>query len=315
MTNYYMSRLKSVINLEYDKKSYAVIIIKNLGDNIPILLDRPVYKIVKNLNYYWYINDKDHVYTIRKYTYKGELYDEYIYLHDLVMRLGKTGVLQKEIKNTDELIKFMRYALQSDKSNKSNKYNYPIIHINKIHFDNRYSNLQYDSPDKEYIKNTKKKKRTIDLKRYDISVQNLPTYVWYLKPDKTHGGRFCIEIPDEISWRSTSSKKLSLRYKLEEVKKYLRHLRRSRPDIFDYFSMNGDLNLKGKTLLKEYNKLIEQAGYTIPISNVSKTDLFIQKDLSGLSSEEVYVLYSFDPREENVNIGRALKEYYTSIKN
>jgi hypothetical protein len=314
MNNDYMSRLESDLNLEYGNGSYTVVIIKNSGKYIPILLDRPIYKIIKKLNYYWYVNDKDHIYTIKKHTYKNEIYDEYVYLHDLVMKLGKTGILQKGIKNTDELIKYMRYALQSDKTKKYDK-NYPITHINKINFDNRYVNLQYDSLDKDYVKNVKKKKRTIDLKRYNIIVDDLPTYVWYLKPDKSHGGRFCIEIPDEISWRSTSSKRLSLRYKLEEVKKYLRYLKKIRPDIFDYFSMNGDLNLKGKTLLKEYNKMIGRAGYTIPVSNINNTNLFIKKDLSDLSPEEIYVLYSFNPLKETVNVGKALKEYYTSIKN
>ena len=315
MTNHYMSRLESTINLEYGSGSYTVSMIKHSNLYIPVLLDRPIYKIIKKLDYHWYINDRNHIYAIRKYTYKGESYDEYIYLHDLVMRLGKTGLLKKGIRNTDELIKYMRYALQTNSDKSTSNKHYPIIHIDKIHFDNRYSNLQYDVPDKNYAKNTKKKKRTINLERYNIYVEELPTYVWYLKPDKSHGGRFCIEIPGEISWRSTSSKRLSLRYKLEEAKKYLRYLKRMRPDIFNYFSMNGDLNLKGKTLLREYNKMIGRAGYKYPFSSVSNTDVFIQKDLSDLSPEEIYVLYSFNPRKGNINVGKALNEYYASIKN
>jgi hypothetical protein len=303
-----MSRLTSRVSLEYGDGRYTVVILTHLENEIPILLDRPIYKIIKKLGFHWYINDKNHVYTVRTYSYRGKKHDEYIYIHDLVMRLGRAGISQKEIKNPNQLIEYMRYALQPDKSD------YPIIHINRIHFDNRYSNLEYDTPNKsDYVKNTKKKKRTINLKRHNISVQALPTYVWYLKPDKSHGGRFCVEIPNEISWRSTSSKKVSLRYKLEEVKKYLRYLKRRRPDIFDYFCMNGDLSLQGKSLLKEYNKMIIHAGFTIPISEISNTDKFIHKDVSDLTAEEIYVLYRFNPIEGSVDVGKAIREYRTSI--
>jgi hypothetical protein len=303
-----MSGLESVISLEYDKCRYTIVILTHLGNEIPILLDRSIYKIIKKYGYRWYINDKDHVYTVRSYIHGGDTYEEYLYIHDLVMRLGRAGIAQKEVKSHD-IAKYTEHALIKTKL----ELTYPIIHINKVHFDNRYSNLQYDSPDKDHAKNTKKKKRTINLKKYGISAQELPTYVWYIKPDKTHGSRFSVEIPDEISWRSTSSKNLSLRYKLEEVKKYIRHLRRRRSDIFDHFCMNGDLSLKGKTLLREYNKMIEHANYTIPIPINSNTDLFIQKDLTGLSSEEIYILYSFDPVKGAVNVNRKLNEYRLSM--
>jgi hypothetical protein len=303
-----MSRLESRVNLEYGGGRYTVVIITHLGNEIPILLDRPIYKIIKKLGYSWYINDKNHVYTVKTITYRGKTHDEYIYIHDLAMRLGRAGISQKEVTGNAKTIEYMRYALNPSKSE------YPIIHLNRVHFDNRYSNLQYDIPNKStYVKNTKKKRRTINLKRHGISVQELPTYVWYLKPDKSHGGRFCIEIPEEISWRSTSSKKLSLRYKLEETKKYLRHLGRNRSDIFNYFSMNGDLNLEGKTLLKEYNKMIRHAGYEIPVSEVSNTERFIRKDVQDLSAEEIYVLYRFDPIEGSVNVGKAIREYANSL--
>ena len=299
----FMSRLESKVNLEYNGKKYTVVIITHLGNEMPILLDRPIYKIIKKLGYSWYLNDKNHVYTVKTSTYRGIKRDDYIYIHDMVMRLGRAGVSQKEVPSS-KTVEYLRFALSPSKNE------YPIIHQNRVHFDNRYSNLKYDTPNKTtYVKNTKKKKRTINLKKHGIEVRELPTYVWYLKPDKSHGGRFCIEIPGEISWRSTSSKKLTLRYKLEETKKYLRHLRRKRADIFNYFSMNGDLNLEGKTLLNEYNKMIRHAGFEIPISEVSNTERFIQKDTSDLTPEEVYILYRFDPIEGSVNVSRAVKEY------
>lgn len=303
-----MSRLKSKVNLEYNSERYTVVIISHLNNEIPILLDRPIYKIIKHLEYNWYINDKNHIYAIKSSIYRGKSYDEYIYIHDLVMRLGRAGVVRKDITSISQLVEYMKYALSPSKSE------YPIIHLNRIHFDNRYLNLKYDIPNKStYVKNTKKKRRTINLKKHGISVQELPTYVWYLKPDTSHGDRFCIEIPEEISWRSTSSKRLSLRYKLEETKKYLRYLSRHRPDIFNYFSMNGDLNLEGKTLLKEYNKMIMHAGYEVHIPEVSNTERFIKKDVFDMTAEEIYILYRFNPAEGLVNVSQAIKEYEQSM--
>lgn len=313
---HYMSNLDSVANIEYDKRYYTVVILTHLGNEIPILLDRLIYKIIKQFGYHWYVNDKNHVYAIRPYIYKNEHREEYIYIHDMVMRLGNLGILNmlntSQRKNsTSEIIKYMRSALllSGDTDIK-----YPIIHINRVHFDNRYANLQYDIPGKVCAKNTKKKKRTIDLEKYGISVQELPTYVWYLKPDRSHGGRFCVEIPNEISWRSTSSKQLSLRFKLEEVKKYLRFLKRQRPDIFDQFCMNGDLSRSGKILIEEYGKMIEKVGYTIPISVINRTDQFIKKDLSDLTSEEIYILYSIDYLTEGtVNVNKQIKEFHNVV--
>lgn len=318
-----MSLLKSKISVEYQKKRYTIVIIRHLDNELPILLDRIVYKILKQLKNVWYINDKNQIYTINTYEYKGKNYDEYVYMHDLVKRLG--DALVKDIKqnsnnsnninnnnnsNNRKLGEYVKYAMRSEKSK------YPIIHINRVNFDNRYDNLEYDIPNKaSYVKNTKKKKRTIDLEEYGISVDELPTYVWYVKPDNTHGERFSIEIPGEVSWRSTSSKSLSLKYKLEETKKYLRYLKRRRPDIFDYFCMNGDMSLRGKTLLREYNKMIGLAGYSVQIPDKDNTDKFIQKDISGLRPEEIYVLYNFDPVQNSVDVNKVLKEYNNSIKN
>lgn len=303
-----MSGLSAKVNLEYNRSKYSVIILYHLSNEIPILLDRTIYKLIKKYGYTWYINDKNHVYTIRRYKGKHSVvYEEYVYIHDMVMRLGRAGYSQKEV-SKNETIRAMRMALEPEERE------YPIVHINKVQFDNRYANLQYDTPNKDYAKNTKKKRRTINLKRHGISVQELPTYVWYLKPDKTHGDRFCVEIPEEISWRSTSSKRLSLRYKLEEVKKYLRYLKQDRPDIFDYFGMNGDMSLRGKNLLREYNKMIRHAGFMIPVSEISNTDKFIAKDVADLTNEEIYVLYSFDPAIGAVDVNGAMRDYERTMR-
>lgn len=281
-----MSELKSIISIEFNNKKYTVASIKysRLSENtIPILLDRDTYKIIKSYNKLWYINEKNRVYCIHNNNNK----DYTIYIHELVMKLNKNE----------------RYI------------NKPIIHINNIYFDNRIENLQFDTTNKDHSKNVRKKKRTINLKKYGINVNTLPTYLWYQNPDNTHGNRFIISISNEIFWKSTSSKRVSLRYKLEEAKKYLRYLKEERPDIFNDYSMNGDLTEKGISLYKEYYIMINRAGFTIELPTQDNTDKFLKKDLTGLSNAEVYLLYNFDPAIGNFDINKTLAEFYEMIDN
>lgn len=273
-----MSKLDSLITVEYHKQRYTITTIKHSGRKLPILLDRQIYKTIKRLNKKWYINDKNHIYCI----HHRDDSDYQVYLHDVVMRVSK---------GTDYIM------------------DRPIIHINNIHFDNRLANLQFDIPNKNYSKNTKKKKRTISLKKHGINVDQLPTYMWYLKPDKTHGGRFTVEIPNELFWRSTASKKVSLKYKLEEAKKFLRHTKQIRPDIFSNHSMNGDMTGKGLELYREYHIMIEQAGFTMDQPVIDNTDLFLLEDTKDLTNFELFLLYNFNPNEGSIDVNRTLKDY------
>lgn len=272
-------KLIKTINIEYKKKKYTICLLKHDKNHIPILLNHNIYKIIVSLNYDFLINEKNHV-----YTYNG---DGIIYLHELVMKYsGRKGM---------------------DRA---------IIHINNIHFDNRIENLQYDITDKHYKKNTRKKTRIIDLSDYGIDSDLLPTYIFYVKSDATHGDRFQIEIKTEkILWRSSSSKKLSLRYKLEESKKYLRYLRKKKGYLFDNYSMNGDLNKIGQRLLREYIKMIKAIDYTIDSEIIDSallginTEIYLEPELDDLTNFELYILESFDPKIGYINIREMENEY------
>ena len=88
------------------------------------------------------------------------------------------------------------------------------------------------------IINYKKKKRTVKLPEgCNIEPNELPTYIWYLKENGSHGSRFSVEVGN-IKWKTTSSKKVSLRYKLEEAKKFLRELKKTNSDLFNKSSFN-----------------------------------------------------------------------------
>lgn len=270
-----MSYLENIITLEYHNKRYSLCYIMRGNKKIPILLDKDIFKTIRSLQKRWYVNDKNHIYCIHDRYDGSESYP--VYLHEIVVKLSK----DTDIENFQGV---------------------PIIHINNIHFDNRLENLQFDVPNKDYSKNTQKKRRIINLRHHGIDVDQLPTYLWYIKPDKSHGDRFAIEIPNEISWRSTSSRKVSLRYKLEEAKKYLRHMKEIRPDIFESYSMNGDLTGAGVRLYKEYSLMIKKAGFTIDDPPMSKTDKLLKQDTTDLTDFEIYTLNMFDPKIGTIDI-------------
>lgn len=239
--------------VKYKNKKYAIISINYKNIQLPTIIDYNDINIIKRIKKKWN-SSKDGFISCsvkRKNKKLNKFVYEKAYLHEIILRL-KHGV---------------------------NIPNKPIIHINNIGLDNRRSNLIYDNVNKNIKKNIKKKKRTIKLpKDSGIDPINIPTYVWYMKPNKSHGERFMVSIGN-TKWKTTSSKKLSLSYKLEEAKLFLRQLKKNKPDLFENYSMNGDYTKLGKKLLKSYYDIIHLAGYTNivkPIFN-NKTKTYIKK--------------------------------------
>jgi hypothetical protein len=269
-----MVLLNNAKNIKYKGKEYAVLNIKK-GINIPIIIDKNIYDFVKKLNMHFYLNDNLMVYT--KFNNGDKLMD--IYLHEIAMKVNNPIYKSK-----------------------------PILHINKINVDNRLDNLLYDSLDKNYTKNLHKKNRIIDLSDDGINVDSIPSFVWYLNGDNSHGDRFVVEL-GPIKWKSTSSVKLSLRYKLEEIKKFLRMHKDIYPDLFKEYSMNGDLNDKGIKLKREYYEIIQLAGFPYKFEEKDKTNDFLKENTKCLSKIEVQLLKDFDINSEETTNDR-LKRYY-----
>jgi hypothetical protein len=258
-----MSKLNNYKQINSNGKNYVVCNMKYLTSNVPIIIDANIFNKIKNEDKTWRINNNGSVVT----TYVNKDGDKKeINMHEVVMYLnGRT-----------ELI--------------------PILHINKIGIDNRYENLMYDKTNKYIKKNSEKKARTVELpNKCGINPDDLPSYVWYIREDKTHGDRFTINI-DSISWKSSSSKTLSLNYKLEETKKFLRHLRRQNPNVFEKYSMNGDLNKDGMKLFNSFIEIAKQAGFkNISDQYIKNTDYLLKKNTDCLDSEEIELLNSFIP--------------------
>lgn len=174
---------------------------------------------------------------------------------------------------------------------KNGKNKYPLIHINKIPLDNRIENLMEDKQNKDIKKNLNKKSRTIKLK--NIDVDKIPSFVWYMKDDGNHGERFQIKL-GSINWKCTSCDKLSLRYKLEETKKYLRQYKEKNNIEFLENSMNSDLNIHGIRLKKEFYKMLDNINMKYEYTLDRNTDILLQEDITGLNEIEKKLLHEFN---------------------
>lgn len=212
--------------------------------------------------------------------------------------ISDSGLIYR--KTSDDKIQYLHELVL-----KKNNVKCPIIHINKLGIDNRLQNLMFDNKNKLTKKNLSKKARTIDLKD-KLDVNKIPTYVWYLKPDKTHGERFQVEM-DNIKWKSTSSNELSLKYKLEETKKFLRQMKDIKPDEFIKNSMNNDLNISGEKLKKEFYEIITLAGFKYRYIPTKFTDFILKEDKTGLNKTEKKLLEQFNIHSDKTTNDR-LKE-------
>ena len=230
--------------IKYNKNDYAVIELKYKNNVLPMIIDWKYLKKIKDLNKKWKCQKNGFVLCTHRYNSKLQN----VYIHELIMSFKNSKINIKS----------------------------PIIHINRVGLDNRESNLKYLNNCKI---NYKKKKRTVKLPEgCNIEPNEIPTYIWYLKENGSHGSRFSVEVGD-VKWKTTSSKRLSLRYKLEEAKKFLRELKKKNPNLFNKNSMNGEFNIKGKKKLKEYYNIIIKAGYdNIMLENTNNlTDNYLKK--------------------------------------
>ena len=234
---------------------------------LPIVIDKLVYDIIKRFEKRWSVNNNGLVTTIHN--------EKELCLHTVIMSIV--------CKNAGEEVTLPH-----------------ILHINRLGIDNRLENLMFDTKDKSIEKNIIKKKRIIEL---PFEADLLPSYVWYLRENGSHGDRFVVEIGGKQLWKSTASKKVSLRYKLEETKKYLRHLKQTDPKFMELYSMNGDLNKHGKELFDSFCQIVNAAGYkyTSQLKLGKQSDMFLNENLDGLLQQEISLLHAFDPNKERLD--------------
>ena len=214
--------------ITYNNRDYGIIRI----NNIPVVLDWNDFRVIYCLDKQWQINDNNDVVTY----YEDQNMNSVIYLHDIIMTL-KLNLLNTSFDNQKN-----------------------VIHINGIYNDNRRCNLVYK-------KNQSIKNLPHEFGISDSESSYLSKYISYIKPYGTHCDRFVINIGNSI-WKTTSSCKVSLRYKFEEAKKYLREIRDNHPEFFeDYLlaeSFHKICNMKTNInkICKDLNQKIDDLSST-----------------------------------------------------
>lgn len=248
-----MVKFNNYVNTKYNNKNYTIIKIPYKKHIVPVIIDTFIFDKIKNNNNNWNITINGNIYTI--------LNDNILYLHEIV------------------------YILHNNNKNK-----YPLVHLNKIGLDNRIDNIIEDKTNKSIRKNLNKKSRIIKLKNIDVN--NIPSFVWYLKKNDTHGERFQVELGN-IRWKSCSSDKLSLNYKLEETKKFLRQYKERNNKDFLENSMNSDLNIHGINSKIDFYNILKTVNMIYEYSIDNNTDELLKEDLSKLNNIEKELLRQF----------------------
>jgi hypothetical protein len=132
-----------------------------------------------------------------------------------------------------------------------------VDHINRIGFDNRKENLRVITQSEQNLNQSKRKRRIELPEDSGLSPDDIPKHIWYVKANGNHGDRFAIEFKTEnITWKTTSSKNVLLKDKLQTAKDKLQEYYIKYP----YLNPNNEgINNKIKELSDSYNEIIKFA--------------------------------------------------------
>ena len=208
----------------YNDNKYTIMTIKHNNNYFKSLINTEDFSKIKEYSWH-YISNGYIGHTIQIDDTRRELY-----LHNMIMgRLGFPGKGSKE----------------------------SIDHINRIGLDNRKENLRLITQSAQNI-NQKQKERRIELPAdSEISIDDISKHIWYIKANGSHGDRFGIDLKTEnIKWKTTSAKNVSLKDKLNSAKEQLQEYYK----LYPYLNPNNeDKNKEFNELYNSYQEIIQLA--------------------------------------------------------
>ena len=208
--------------IDYADKKYVIGSVKYNDTTVNFIIDDEDYLKIKDLSWHYISN----AYIAHNIAIDGK--QKALYLHNMVMnRIEFPGKGSKQT----------------------------VDHINRNGLDNRKENLRIVTQS-EQNGNQKKKSRNIVLpENSGLTADDIPKHIWMSKANGSHGERFVIEFKTEnVLWKSTSSKSVSLTDKLNSAKEKLQELHVKYPHLNPDNKEKNDII---QSLTTSYNKIIE----------------------------------------------------------
>ena len=179
-----------------------------------------------------------------------------------------------------------------------------IDHINRIELDNRNENLRLLSQSQQNYNQKRKPRKSVLPENCGFTWDDVSKCVYYRKYSGNRGNRFYVEIRNidgikRLRWYSTGSKSVSLKFKLEHAKKYLRYLNKQYSDEFEQRGISTNYTEERLNLIKTFNSILKLSRFACVESNLIELQTikyYLEKDINGLTEEEIKML-------ENVKIG------------
>jgi len=249
--------------INYNDKHYVVIKLKHLNKTKLTVIDFDDFDKIKYIK--WCYMSNGYIFTRVYINWKLEFP---IYLHNLIMN---------QIKFT------------SDKTGKS------VDHINRIPLDNRKENLRLiNQTDQNFNQN--RKARTVRLPdNCNIKSIEIPRSVSYSKARGIGGEYFEVWLPNfnnqDLRWSSSRDKTLSLKFKLEQTKKYLRYLQNKYPEEINKRHIETEYNDNEIKVIESYNAIIKLSKFYDQTMEIKYNQInYLKEDLTNLTETEIKLL-------------------------